>query len=88
MNTRRSFEDRLIERSKHDPIFRDSLLENPHETIEKEAKAQLPENVTVTVLEESPKHFYLVLPAKSSHELDDSDLDYISGGGFSDWWNK
>lgn len=78
-------ENRLIEKSAKDPEFRNRLLNNPKETIEKEAGIKFPDAVEITVLEEGPKTFFLVLPAAvpgpDISELTEQELAAVAGAG-------
>ncbi len=86
--------DRLTSRAAGDPAFRRLLVDDPHAAVQDELGVTLPADVTMTVLEESADHLYLVLPATSSSdsshssgELSDAQLSGVAGGSFEDWWN-
>jgi hypothetical protein len=73
--TRRDIEARLITQAWKDEAFVADLRRDPRAAIQRElAKlgiedAVLPENVEVTVLEETPTHLYLVIPPKPGSDV-------------------
>ena len=89
-----SFEAHLAAKCWQNETFKQELIGNPKEVIEKESRAfssngnsiNIPEGVTVTVLEQSASQQYLVLPAKpsltESEELSEEALEAIAGGWF------
>lgn len=85
IHTRKRTEAVLAARAQHDPAFRAALLQNPKPHIEAELGRSLPDDVTVTVLEESPRTLILVLPAPvPTDDLSLDDLDRVAGGSGSD----
>ena len=83
---RSEVERRLVQRSIEDEDFRQKLIDDPKGALEQELDTQLPEDVEVRVVEESPKTIYLVLPGTSlpleeEGELSDQALDAVAGGG-------
>lgn len=79
--TRREVEDYLVERAMIEPEFRKALLEKPQHLL-RELGLPVGDDVTIRVFEEEPKAFYLVLPRvlRDIEDLDESELDQISGG--------
>lgn len=88
---RRALEAHVIERAWKDEIFRQELLRDPRGVLQRELAqlrpegGQLPENVDVQVVEETPTTLYLVLPSRpqtagTSVELSDADLELVAGG--------
>ena len=75
----------LVQRSLEDDSFRQRLLDDPKATVEQELETQLPEDVEVSVVEESADTIYLVLPSASplveGVELSDRELEEVAGGG-------
>jgi acyl carrier protein len=53
---------RLIARAWQDADFKSKLLGNPKAAIEQEFGIELPADMTVTVVEDTPTHLHLVLP--------------------------
>ena len=81
---RAEIERTLVQRSMEDVDFRQRLLEDPKGTVEQELGTQLPEDVQVRAVEETPDTIYLVLPDKSplgqGGELSDQELEALAGG--------
>jgi hypothetical protein len=63
--SRPEMEQRLVQRSLQDDVFRQQLLADPRAIIERELGTRLPEEVTVVAVEESADTIYLVLPSAS-----------------------
>jgi hypothetical protein len=60
----RHFQARLIARAWHDPAFKEKLLADPKPAMEGELDMRLPEDLQVTVLEETPDTLVLLLPSQ------------------------
>jgi len=84
MNNKNLF-DQLIKKSMQEPGFRKKLIEDPKTVLQTEFGKKLPEKTKITVLEEKPDQFYLVLPwdGKTDGELSEEELDSVSGGALS-----
>ena len=88
---RAEMERTLVQRSMEDDSFRQRLLDDPKAAVEQELETQLPEDVEVSVVQESAETIYLVLPSTSpiveGEELSDRDLEEVAGGGGTtvDW---
>jgi hypothetical protein len=61
----------LVDRASSDPEFRRKLLSDPKGAIGEVLGKSLPENIKITVLEEKPSSFYVVLPHASPGGDDD-----------------
>ena len=71
---------KIIARAWRDPAFKAKLLADPRATL-RDAGLPVPDDVTVEVVENTAKHFHLVLPpAPTTGELSDDDLNGIAGG--------
>jgi hypothetical protein len=82
---RAELERKLIQRSLEDEEFRRRLLDDPKGAVEQELGTQLPQEIKIRVVEESPDTIYLVLPRSSplggqGGELSDRELDAVAGG--------
>jgi hypothetical protein len=84
--TRQELEAMLVAKAWEDEAFKEKFLSNPKEVLEQEVGHKLPENVKVTVIEETVDNFYIVLPKKPNEsemdnvELDEEMLDQVAGG--------
>ena len=93
--SRESVESSIIERASTDSAFRQQLISDPRGTLEGELGVSLPSNVQVSVLEETPSAFYIVLPpdgTAAGTELSDEELGAVAGGSGNSWndttcWN-
>jgi hypothetical protein len=80
---RRELEARLNDRAWKDEAFRRALIVDPKGTLERELEVQVPEGVSLTVLEETPTNRYLVLPPAPPGDggtLSDKELADVAGG--------
>ncbi len=76
--TRKDLEEQIIEKTRSDKDFKKALTANPKEALGR-LGVQLPAEVEVKVVEESPGVLYLVLPADPG-ELADEQLNRVAGG--------
>jgi Nitrile hydratase, alpha chain len=83
--SRAEFEADLIAKAWQDDKFKQQLINNPKAAFEEKIGKKAPDNLKVTVLEETPTQLYFVLPVKpqleASEELSDEALDAVAGGG-------
>ena len=68
--TLESLKVRVIQRAWSDPVFKQNLITDPKKTLQDEYGVQVPDDVRVTVAEESATSYYLVLPPKPEDILD------------------
>jgi hypothetical protein len=70
------------ERAARDPQFRQELQRDPKGVVERELGVQLPANMQISVLEESPDQMYLLLPQRQAEvgALSDEQLESVAGG--------
>jgi hypothetical protein len=62
VRTRKDLEIHLITRALKDEGFKQELLANPKEVVEKELGTKLPDDLEINVLEETEDSLYMVLP--------------------------
>lgn len=70
--------DEAAEKSLNNKQFRNELIKDANATIKKEYGKELP--VKVTFHESTQKKLVFILPMQSEGELDDSELQNVSGG--------
>ena len=85
LEKQKAFEAELIIKSYENEIFRQDLLSDPKEVIEKETGKKIPEGIEIKVIEEEPNSVTIVLPRKPSkyettEELSDGELEKVAGG--------
>jgi len=81
--TRGDISDIISQFAAQDPAYRKMLLENPKEVLAKQMGQELPDGITVKVVEESADTIYLVAPyvaPAAGDELSDDDLEKVAGG--------
>lgn len=66
-------------RASRDDAFREEFKRDPRAIIKHELGISLPEDVEISVLEESPKHTYFVLPPRRA-ELSEEELASLAAG--------
>ncbi|MFZ5642332.1 MAG: NHLP leader peptide family RiPP precursor [Bacillota bacterium] len=76
--TRRQLEEELIKKAGADEGFKKELMSDPHKAIA-QFGVEIPKEIDIKVIEETPKMAYLVLPM-SQEVLADGALDNIAGG--------
>lgn len=80
---RKPLEAQVLERAAIDPQFREQLKADPRGTVSRDFGVQIPPDITVEVLEETPSRVYLVLPAapvERGQPLSGQELQSVSGG--------
>jgi hypothetical protein len=66
--------------------YREALLKDPKDVIERQLNSKLPSNLNVKVIQDSASTMHVVLPHVPSEgdELSDSDLESVAGGFLDD----
>ena len=59
-----TLQDWIISIAMHDRVFREELLSDPKDTLERELGITFPEEVKIEVHEDTPTTIHLVLPLK------------------------
>lgn len=78
---RDTIETEIVGRAARDPQFRSALMSDARGTLLRELSINLPADVELVVVEESPKRRYLVLPpAADANLLSDEQLAAVAGG--------
>ncbi|MBD2387100.1 NHLP leader peptide family RiPP precursor [Cylindrospermum sp. FACHB-282] len=81
-----NLEAKIIARAWKSEEYKQELLNNPKAVIEREFNIQIPEGVTVQILEETPTNLYFVMPIRPQiddrnlAEISDEELASIAGG--------
>ena len=70
----------IAEKASENEEFKLALLNDPRAAIEKEFNVVFPEDVKVEVHVESSKVLHLIIPAASTEELTDDQLEDVAGG--------
>jgi hypothetical protein len=80
--TRGEMQDLLVKFSLESPRYRQALLENPREVVQKQFAIDIPSNVNIRVVEDSASTVHIVLPhtVQEGAELSDADLEAVAGG--------
>ncbi len=73
--------EKIIKRAWDEAEFKARLLSDPEEAL-KEEGIEVPEGVTVTVVENTKSAVHLVIPMRPEQELSDEQLEKVSGGSF------
>ncbi|GFN32988.1 NHLP leader peptide family RiPP precursor [Paenibacillus xylaniclasticus] len=61
-NAEQILKTQIIEKAWSDPVFKKQLLEDPKAAIHAAFGVEIPENIKLTVVEETANSFYLVIP--------------------------
>jgi hypothetical protein len=84
VRTRKDLEIHLITRALKDEGFRQELLANPKEVVEKELGTKLPEDLEINVLEETEDTLYMVLPCNPYEGMSEEELKATLGMTYED----
>jgi hypothetical protein len=88
-NSQENLEAKIIARAWKSEAYKQELLENPKAVIAREFNVELPAEVSVQVLEETPTNLYFVLPMRPQFEageladVSEGELEAIAGGWVS-----
>lgn len=69
----------IMRKAAEDPQFREQLKSDPRGTLAREAGAPVPDDIEITVVEETRDHAYIVLPHSTS-EMSREELAGAAGG--------
>lgn len=80
--TRGELNDLIAEFATKNPKYRDALMKNPKDVIERQLQSTLPSSMSVKVVQDTANSMTLVLPhvVKEGEELSDSALESVAGG--------
>jgi hypothetical protein len=84
LKTRKDLEIHLITRALKDESFRAELIANPKAVIEQEIGSKLPDELEITVLEETADTIYMVLPCNPYEGLSEEELQANLGMTYKD----
>lgn len=81
--TRGEVQDLIAGFAIKNPEYRQALIAKPREVVGAQMGTQIPASVKVTIIEEKPDEFHVILPyqPKEGEELSDADLESVAGGG-------
>jgi hypothetical protein len=80
--SRGEMQDLLGKFASEKPEYRDALAKDAKKVIEAQFKMELPDSITVKVVEDTADTIYVVLPhVAEGGELSDADLEAVAGGG-------
>ena len=75
----------MLQKAQNDPEYRRRLVADPLGVARQELGWDIPDDVKVTVVEESEKNYVFVLPPVSSDRLTEDELDAVAGGHCGKW---
>jgi len=75
-----SIKSLIVARAAEDPAFRQRLFEDPRTAAEEALGVQLPPEVSIQVVAETPTSITVVLPQAPLEELSDQQMEGVSGG--------
>ncbi|MBD2299666.1 NHLP leader peptide family natural product precursor [Nostoc sp. FACHB-87] len=83
-----SLQELIIAKAIEDPAYKQRLLSDARAVLAEELGADLPENLSVEVLQQSPKQLYLVLPIDIDELVRDGiisqpELEAVAGASIS-----
>jgi hypothetical protein len=84
LKTRKDLEIHLITRALKDGSFRAELIANPKAVIEQEIGSKLPDELEITVLEETADTVYMVLPCNPYEGVSEEELQANLGMTYED----
>jgi hypothetical protein len=86
--SRGELNDLLIGFAAKNPKYREALMKNPKDVIERQLNNKLPGSLNVKVIQDSTDTMHIVIPhiPKEGEQLSESDLESVAGG-FLDEYN-
>ncbi|MCF4965701.1 NHLP leader peptide family RiPP precursor [Nostoc sp. CMAA1605] len=88
-NNQENLEAKIIARAWKSDAYKQELLENPKAVIAREFDVEIPAEVSVQVLEETPTNLYFVLPMRPQFEAEEladisaEELELLAGASVS-----
>lgn len=75
-------EARIVSKALSDETFKQALMSDPRAVISREMGVDLPRDLKINVVQETPDTYYVVLPHLTSGgaELSDTELEAVAGG--------
>jgi hypothetical protein len=80
-------EQLIVNKAMEDKAFKQELVNNPKAAIAKELNVELPAELEIEVVQQTPQKLYLVLPLEvtleeeAGEELSEEQLEAVAGGG-------
>lgn len=85
LKARMAIQSSLVAKSWLDESFKEELISDPKGVIARELGTEIPEDIEIQVIEETPTTYYLSIPVKPAigveGELSDEELEAVAGGG-------
>ncbi|REJ82038.1 MAG: NHLP leader peptide family natural product precursor [Acidobacteria bacterium] len=81
--TRGELQDKMQEWANESVAYRNALLKTPKKVLEQHIGQELPEEVEIEVVQDTPTKMYIAMgqfPAAEGEELSDDDLENVAGG--------
>ena len=81
MKNKKDFNEKIIIRAIKDEEFKKELKSNPKKVIERELGEKISEDLKITIIEETPNTFHIVIPKIPDVEkFSDEELKEVVGG--------
>ncbi len=68
----------VLDRAQSDPAFRDQLKRDPSAAIKDATGVDIPSELRITVVEDTPSNIHIVLPPTASGTLSDAELSRVA----------
>jgi hypothetical protein len=78
---------KIVDKAWHDDGYKDRLKRDPRSVL-KEEGLEIPQDVEIKLVEDTPSVVHLTLPAKIAADISENDLETVAGGAKIGgiWW--